>query len=221
MRYKAVIFDLDGTLLDSLVDLASSGNRVLKQLSLDAHPTDAYRYFVGDGMATLVERILPEHFKTPDSIAKTVELFKEDYAQNWDVETVMYPGVVEMLDELTLMDVKLCILSNKPDRFTTACVDRLLPKWQFHPVHGQRDHVPKKPDPAGALEIIALLATEAMEASDILYVGDTAVDMQTAADAHLDSVGVLWGFRDAEELQQNGAKFLVSHPREIVEIIRR
>lgn len=221
MRYKAVIFDLDGTLLDSLADLASSGNRVLKQLSLDPHPTDAYRYFVGDGMATLVERILPEHKKTPDSIAKTIELFKEDYAQNWDVETDMYPGVAEMLDELTQMDVKLCILSNKPDGFTTACVERLLPKWQFHPVYGQRDQVPKKPDPAGALEIIAMLTTEAMEANEILYVGDTAVDMQTAASANLDSVGVLWGFRGAEELKQNGATFIVSHPREIVDIIRR
>ena len=221
MRYKAVIFDLDGTLLDSLADLASSGNRVLEQLGLDQHPTQAYRYFVGDGMATLVERIVPEHQRTPGFLAKAVKYFKDDYARNWAVETKMYPGIAEMLDELTKMGVKICILSNKPDGFTTVCVDTLLPKWQFDPVYGQRDQTPKKPDPAGALEIIELLATKEIKASEILYVGDTAVDMQTAAGAQLKSVGVLWGFRDAEELQQNGATYLVNHPREIIDIIRR
>lgn len=221
MRYKAVIFDLDGTLLDSLADLANSGNKVLEQLGFEPHPTEAYRYFVGDGMATLVERILPEHHRTPAALAEAVERFKEDYARNWAVETKMYPGIAEMLDELTLMGIKICILSNKPNVFTAVCVDTLLPKWHFSPVHGQRDQVPKKPDPAGALEIVEQLAAEAMEASEILYVGDTAVDMQTAAGAQLDSVGVLWGFRDAEELQQNGATYLVSHPGEIIDIIRR
>lgn len=221
MRYKAVIFDLDGTLLDTLADLASSGNRMLEQLGFAPHPTEAYRYFVGDGMATLVERILPEQHRTPATLVKAIESFKEDYARNWAVETKMYPGIEEMLDGLTSMGVKICILSNKPDGFTTLCVDTLLPKWQFDPVHGQRDQVPKKPDPAGALEIIKQLATEATETKEILYVGDTAVDMQTAVGAQLDSVGVLWGFRDAEELQQNGATFLVSHPREIVDIVRR
>ncbi|MBM9512545.1 HAD family hydrolase [Desulfogranum marinum] len=220
MRYKAVIFDLDGTLLDTLADLANSGNKVLEQLGFDPHPTEAYRYFVGDGMASLVERILPEHHRTPAVLAQAIEYFKQDYARNWAVETKMYPGVAEMLDELTLMGVKICILSNKPDGFTRVCVDSLLPKWHFEPVLGQRDQVPKKPDPAGALEIIEELAAEAMEASEILYVGDTAVDMQTAVGAQLDSVGVLWGFRDIEELQQNGAKYLVNHPGEIIDIIR-
>ena len=221
MQYKAVIFDLDGTLLDTLADLAGSGNRVLEKLGFDPHPTEAYRYFVGDGMATLVERILPIPQRTPSTLAEAVECFKEDYARNWAVATKMYTGIEEMLDGLTAMGVKICILSNKPDGFTTVCVEKLLPKWQFDAVYGQRDHVPKKPDPAGALEIIEQLATEAIEPNEILYVGDTAVDMQTAAGSNLDSIGVLWGFREAEELQQNGAKFLVSHPREIVDIVRR
>lgn len=216
MRYTAVIFDLDGTLLDSLADLAGTGNRVLEALGLQAHPVASYRYFVGDGMATLVERILPDHHRTPAMLAQAIELFREDYAANWDRETDAYAGVPEMLNSLSQMGVHLTILSNKPDNFTRICVDRLLPQWRFHTVLGQREQVPKKPDPAGAREILQLLP---VNQGRVLYVGDTAVDMQTAAAAGLDSVGVLWGFREADELRQHGATYLIEHPMQLVDIV--
>lgn len=217
MRYKAVIFDLDGTLLDTLEDLASSGNRVLAQLGYPPHPSHAYKYFVGDGMVTLVERILPEEERNAELLSRAVDLFRQDYAENWAVKTKPYDGIGVMLDRLHALGVRLCILSNKPDEFTRLCVSRLLPDWSFELVYGQRDHIPKKPDPAGALEITRELGLEHRE---VLYVGDTATDMQTAARAKLDKVGVEWGFRDARELKENGADYIIDHPRKLIDIIQ-
>jgi phosphoglycolate phosphatase len=216
MRYKAVLFDLDGTLLDTLEDLANAGNRILAAQSLPVHAVEAYRYFVGDGIAILVERILPPSHRQPRQIAESVAAFKQEYADNWRDRTTPYAGVSEMLDHLTAAGLQLAILSNKPHAFTQLCVEQLLPRWSFAPVLGQREGVPKKPDPAAALE-----AAERMELPprDILYVGDTSIDMQTAQAAGMDPVGVLWGFRDADELRQAGAGWLIKHPSELLPIV--
>ncbi|WP_448873566.1 HAD family hydrolase [Desulfobulbus propionicus] len=216
MRYKAVLFDLDGTLLDTLEDLANAGNRILADQSLPVHAVEAYRYFVGDGIAMLVERILPPTHRQPQQIAAAVTAFQNEYAENWNDHTAPYTGVAEMLDQLTERGVQLAILSNKPHAFTQLCVEQLLPRWAFAPVLGQRPGVPKKPDPVAALE-----AAEHMELrpQDILYVGDTSVDMRTARSAGMDPVGVLWGFRDADELSRAGAGWLISHPCELLPII--
>ncbi|WP_028582683.1 HAD family hydrolase [Desulfogranum japonicum] len=216
MYYKAVIFDLDGTLLDTLDDLADAANHTLKQLGFPEHPVDAYRYFVGSGMHTLVERILPEDERTTQTLGTAIEIFKTQYSRNWYAKTGPYKGVSDMLDGLKECGATLCILSNKPHDFTTLCVEKLLPRWSFFKVLGQRPGVPKKPDARGALEIVEQLG---MEKQQVLYVGDTSIDMQTAANAGLDSAGVLWGFRTREELQQAGAKYLVASPEELVPLV--
>lgn len=212
MCYKAVLFDLDGTLLDTLEDLATAANRVLAARSLPEHPVAAYRYFVGDGVTTLAERILPEALRSPAMIAETVEAFQREYAANWHDRTAPYPGIATMLDHLTTIGMRLCILSNKPDGFTRLCVEHLLAAWRFDPLLGQRPDVPKKPDPAAALEIVASLG---LAPAEVLYVGDTAVDMRTAHAAGMNAVGVLWGFREADELLAAGAWRLISEPMEL------
>ncbi len=216
MGYRAVIFDLDGTLLDSLEDLATAANRMLAIRDLPVHPVDAYRYFVGDGVRLLIERILPPAWRVPDAVDAAVLAFEEEYARNWHVRTRPYPGISRMLEGLVAGGIGLSILSNKPDAFTRPCVERLLPRWRFDPLLGQRQGVPKKPDPAAAIEIAGRLGVAPAE---ILYVGDTAVDMHTAHGAGMDSVGVLWGFRTAEELRSAGAHHLIAQPQELLPIV--
>ncbi len=217
MRYKALIFDLDGTLLDSLEDLAGAANRVLTTMGLPTHPLSAYRTFVGDGMQTLITRILPERQRSAPVINGAIKRFREDYSRNWQVNTAMYDGIEEMLNKLDGMGPPMSVLSNKPDEFTRLCVDQLLPQWKFWPVLGHRPDLPKKPDPMAALKIAGMLD---LEPSRILFVGDSSVDMQTAASAGMDAVGVLWGFRTAEELRDNGALYLIQHPSELPAIVQ-
>lgn len=216
MRYRAILFDLDGTLLDSLADLASAANRVLAARGLPIHQEEAYRFFVGDGLATLVERILPAALRSPALVAETMAAFEADYGRNWQVRTRPYPGIAALLDSLVAGGMGLSILSNKPDGFTRLCVEQLLPQWNFVPLLGQRPGVPKKPDPTAALAVAAHLGL-APEA--VLYVGDSGVDMQTARGAGMDAVGVLWGFRSAGELRAAGARHLIDRPEQLLPLV--
>ena len=151
MLFKAVIFDLDGTLLDTLDDLADSANYVLMSHQLPVHPVDSYRYFVGDGLQTLVERILPEEKRDPKTINRVADDFKEVYSRNWHVKSRMYEGIDVMLTGLQQAGLALSVLSNKPHEFTCVCVEQMLPAWTFDPLLGARPEVPKKPDPAAAV----------------------------------------------------------------------
>lgn len=217
MSYKAVIFDLDGTLLDTLKDLAESTNRVLTTLGFPLHPLSAYNTFVGNGLEVLIQRSLPEEKRTDEVIRLAMEHFRDDYGKNWNVNTIPYIGVEEMLDDLTTLGISLNILSNKPNEFTQLCVGKLLNKWKFHHILGVRKNVPKKPSPIAVHQIIDMLH---LQPSEVLFIGDSSVDMQTASNAGIDSVGVLWGFRSEAELRDNGATFIISHPRELLSIIR-
>lgn len=216
MRYQAVLFDLDGTLLDTLEDLASAANQVLADRNLPSHPVAAYRTFVGDGLQTLMERILPEEQQDSAMVRDAMAAFEKAYAVQWRIRSAPYPGIATLLDRLTAQGVQLSILSNKPDAFTRLCVQQLLPNWHFYPLLGQRPGVPKKPDPTAALEIARLLD---LPPSSILYVGDSGVDMHTARSAGMDAVGVLWGFRSADELRQTGAHHLVARPEDLLPIV--
>jgi len=213
MSFRAVIFDLDGTLLDTLEDLADSVNRTLAANGFPTHPVDAYRYFVGDGSKMLITRALPPEHNHPETVTKCFEAFLNDYRQNWKVKTRPFEGIPEMLHQLTELGVKMAVLSNKPHEFTRQCVAELLTTWSFGPILGQRETVPIKPDPAGALEITRQLDRPS---SDFLYLGDSAVDMQTATAAGMFPVGACWGFRTASELQQSGAKVLIEKPTELI-----
>jgi len=214
--YKAVIFDLDGTLLDTLKDLALSMNRTLEALGLPQHPLDAYRYFVGEGATILVTRALPESMRSPEKIEEARELFFRDYARHWMDNTGPYPGIPELIEALAGRDLALGVLSNKPHDFTVACVERFLEPERFRAVWGERRGIPRKPDPAGALAMAEQLGASPEEC---IYVGDTAIDMKTATGAGMFPVGVLWGFRDEAELKDSGAKELISEADQLLDLL--
>ena len=213
---QAIVFDLDGTLLDTLEDLAAAVNRVLASHDFPTHHVDAYRYFVGDGARTLFERVLPERHRSEELLEACLEEFREDYGRNWNVRTRPYPGIESLLHALVARGTRLAVLSNKPHELTLKCVEGILPHWTFEEVLGQRPGVPKKPDPAGARELIARMK---LAPGAFLYLGDTATDMRTATAAGMLAVGALWGFRTAEELASNGARHLVAHPLEVVPLL--
>ncbi len=211
---RAFLFDLDGTLLDSLEDLARVVNEALVGRGCPAHPVEAYRFFVGNGMRVLVRRAAPLEF--PDSeipaLAKAVET---RYAEVWHVRTRPYPGTVEVLQGLAGQGVPLGVLSNKPDAFTRRMVDHFFPGVEFFAVRGQRPEVPAKPDPTAALELAGLAG---VPPERIRFVGDSRVDMETAVNAGMIPVGVVWGFRPREELLKFGASRLVERAEELLAI---
>ncbi len=215
--FKAILFDLDGTLLDTLADIANSMNAVLSAHGHLTHSLDKYRYFIGDGMHNLVKQAVPKDALNDSSFEKYLAAAKAEYANRWAETSKPYEGIGELLDEIEKLNLKTAILSNKPHEFTKLTVEKLLPNWQFDIVQGVSDTVPAKPDPKGALQIAKDLK---IEPKDFLYLGDTNTDMQTANNVGMYPVGVLWGFRDAEELLANGAKTLINHPSQILELLK-
>jgi phosphoglycolate phosphatase len=215
---RAVLFDLDGTLLDSLEDIARSANQVLAGQGFPVHPADAYRRFIGEGVGTLFQRAFPEDVDGDDQalLARCVDGFRETYGRGWNVATQPYAGIPELLDALVARDVLLAVLSNKPDVFTRQCVDEYLKRWRFAVVFGDRDGVPRKPDPAGALEIAARLG---VVPGAIAYVGDSSVDMITARRAGMIPIGVAWGFRPVDELWSSGADHVIADPLELLDLL--
>lgn len=212
MHIQGVCFDLDGTLLDTLEDIALAANAVLRRWNLPEHPVDQYRTFVGEGASRLIEQILPQGLLDEPPKELLLAAFEEEYGQQWHIKTTLYPGVAEMLDALSAARWPLTILSNKPDAFTQQCVHHFLGDWSFRLVHGQRSGVSRKPDPAGLLGIAAELQ---LPPASLCMVGDTRTDMETAVRAGAVPVGVTWGFRDAQELQESGAHRLLDRPQEL------
>jgi phosphoglycolate phosphatase len=215
-RIKAVIFDLDGTLLNTLEDIGNAVNRVLLKRGYSTHPIDSYRQFVGDGSEMLIKRAIPESNSTPDRVLACLDEFKTEYGKTWDVTTKPYAGIPELLNRLTLYGVRLAVLSNKPHVFARQCVDRQLAAWTFEKVIGFSSRFPKKPDPAGALSIVEDLG---LDKGDCLFMGDSGVDMQTAAAAGLFPVGAAWGFRSEAELMEYGCRFLARHPMDVLSLL--
>ena len=213
-NFHAVLFDLDGTLADTLADLANAMNWALTQLGCPPHPLDKYRYLVGDGARQLCERALPTDKQV--LLDETLRLMRGRYAEHWADETRLYPGIDSLILALTERRYKLAVLSNKPDDFTKQVVAHYFPANPFHAVCGQRPGVPLKPDPAAASEIIRQLN---VPATDWLYLGDTNTDMRTAIAAGMFPVGVLWGFRDREELVESGAQALVERPEQVLSLL--
>ena len=213
MTYRAVLFDLDGTLLDTLEDLADSMNAVLARLGFPPRDAAEYKYIVGDGVLTMALRALPEGHRDEPTVARCVEFMRQEYGQRWAVKTRPYAGVAELLAELAARGIPLGVLSNKPDDFTKLCVGKLLPQGRFGAVLGVSPSRPKKPDPAGALEVAGCLG---VPPDEFVYLGDTNTDMQTAVAAGMLPVGALWGFRAAEELLASGARILLAKPGDLL-----
>jgi phosphoglycolate phosphatase len=216
MIFEAVLFDLDGTLIDTVDDIGDAVNRVLSNKRFPTHASSAYRKFVGDGSRVLIERALPEKYRNDEIIDACHKEYIEDYSRNYNVKSKLYVGISHLLDTLTAKGLRLGILSNKPDAITKKCVKTFLSRWNFDAVLGQRDSVPRKPNPQGALETAKIMS---ILPAHFLYLGDTAVDMKTAVSAGMFPVGVLWGFRPLKELKENGACAVIEAPMALLDII--
>ena len=210
---SAFIFDLDGTLLDSLSDLAASSNNALQAMGFSGHEVDAYRYFVGSGIEELGRRALPETVRDEGHIQRFVTLMQQDYEQRWPNTTRPYEGILPLLTHCHERAIPIAVLSNKPHPATTRMVETLFPNIRFVKVLGARPFVPKKPHPQSALEIAQKMACDC---SLIGFVGDSNIDMQTAKAAGMIPLGVLWGLRSQEELVLAGAQRLIHHPKELL-----
>lgn len=215
MSYKGIIFDLDGTLADSLADLALSMNWVLASYGYPVHEKDDYKRFVGSGIRSLIERALPVEAREGRIIDKVVSTMMEYYSIHCTDHTELYPGIEPLVKEAKDRGLKLAVFSNKPHPFTEIIVNRLLP-GMMDMIQGYTCEELKKPNPAEVLRICRDLS---LSVSDVLYVGDSDVDIITAKNAGMRSVGVLWGFRGESELRKAGADYIVSIPSQILELL--
>ena len=207
---RAVLFDLDGTLTNTLEDIADAMNRSLRLHGLPEWPLDAYRYLVGDGARKLAERAVRERQELALSVQQEYQAYYQEHTR---VKTQPYDGVPEMLRALQDKGLKLAVFSNKPDADTKNVVAHFFPDIPWAAVRGQIEGIPVKPDPTGALAVAEALQ---IPPAEFLYLGDTATDMHCAVNAGMLPIGALWGFRTAEELQSSGARQLVQHPMDVL-----
>lgn len=215
MQCPSIIFDLDGTLLDTLVDLAETCNEVLADNHFPVHPMADYKKFIGDGLHILMNRITPVGTEEV-VLQQCCKLFTERYSQNWKRNSCPYEGISDMLSALKLYGVKLAVLSNKPHEFTKLFVDYYFPCELFSFVYGQREGFPKKPDPTVALDLAVQFG---VHPQDTLFVGDSGVDIMTGKAADMKTAGVSWGFRSVQELIDNKADIIVHNPSELEQYV--
>ncbi|MDR2129837.1 MAG: HAD family hydrolase [Odoribacteraceae bacterium] len=213
---RLLIFDLDGTLIDSLADLAASANHALQARGFPLHPVDAYRYFVGNGVTKLLERALPEGARDGETLAGVLAEFTRHYGVHRADLTRPYPGIPALLETLKERGMLLAVASNKFHSAVEAMTRLYFGNTLFDLVHGHREGVPPKPHPA---IVRAILAGAKVAPGDTYYIGDSDVDMQTARNAAIRSIGVTWGFRSRGELLANGADFIAETPDEILQIV--
>lgn len=208
--FDGVIFDLDGTLVDSLADIGLAMDAALAGFGLPGHSLGAYRLMVGEGAAVLARRASAGVDVDQPAL---LEAYRAAYEARAHRSTLSYPGIDELLGRLAADGVPMAVLSNKPDEFTRSLIDVRFPDIPFVAVAGQRPGVPRKPDPHAALVLASALG---VPAARIAFVGDTAVDVETARAAGMIAVGVRWGFRGEDELRAAGAAHLLSHPRDLL-----
>lgn len=210
-----MIFDLDGTLVDSLEDLADSMNGILERHGFPTHDPGTYKRFIGRGMRNLVSRALPPG-AGEEMITLSHGLMLEEYGRNCTNKTRPYDGIADMLDGLAARGIRTAVFSNKSDELTKKVAAALLWNWRFEALVGSGAGYPEKPDPSGALAISRQMG---IGPGDIIYAGDSGIDMETAKNAGMYAVGVLWGFREKEELLSNGAEHLLAYPADMLGIL--
>lgn len=215
MKFKGIIFDLDGTLVNSLEDIADAMNKVLQDLNYPTHGYEDYQYFIGSGLRNLVSKALPETNNDETQIEHCYDLMVEVYRDNCTNHTKPYDGIVELLEELRTRDIKLGVFSNKADALTKEITMVLFPDY-FDPIVGLSTESLKKPNPIEALEISK---SWDLEPEEVIFVGDSGIDMQTATNANMQAVGVLWGYRPIKELKANGAKLILNHPLDLIPLL--
>jgi phosphoglycolate phosphatase len=209
---ELIIFDLDGTLLNTLASIARAYNAALSSSGYPTHPIEAFRQIIGDGASVAAKRCLPSDRQSESDIKHCIEQFQQHYEQLWDTASP-YQDILKLLNSLP-SELKLAVLSNKDDRFTQRCVKHFFPAT-FDYVLGHRPDIPHKPNPQGGNKLMAALGTSS---TATWLIGDTATDMNTAAACKVAGVGVLWGFRSRDELVSSGAEETVDAPMQILEL---
>ncbi len=214
---KAVLFDLDGTLANSLFDLAFATNRALKMHGFQEHPVDSYKYFVGDGIPKMIERALPENARDAAILEKVKKDFTDYYKDHHSDRTKTYDGVPELLKKLKEMGLILAVVTNKAEPLARQLVSGLLGEKTFDAVNGQREGIPNKPDPT-----LALLTMEELcvKPNECVFIGDSGMDVLTGVNSGAYPVGELWGYRGEAELKANGAKVIINEPMELISVIK-
>ncbi|MGD9346349.1 MAG: HAD family hydrolase [Candidatus Aminicenantes bacterium] len=213
-KHRAVIFDLDGTLLDTIDDLADSMNKALSDLGFPVHDTEYYKRTVGDGLPKLVERVLPEGHRDRNTFDRCIREMEGEYQKRWKRKTQPYNEIPELLAGLIERKVKMNVVSNKLDTYTQMAVVHYFPRFPFEYIVGASSSHPRKPDPECALIIAKCLNIDPQQ---FIFLGDTGTDMKTAVAAGMFPVGALWGFRSENELKENGAKAVIDHPLKLLE----
>ena len=211
MRYKAVIFDLDGTLLDTLDDLADAMNDALRKVGVAIHPVDKYKLMVGNGIRNLVKRALPADRQ--DLFDKALATMCENYAKNAFNKTKIIDGILKTLQKLREENIKLAVLTNKDQNFSVHIIEHYFGNKMFELIWGAMPGRPIKPDPVALIELLAKLNVKPYDA---VFVGDSGIDMDVAATAGVSSIGVTWGFRGREELMEHHAGIIIAKPEEIL-----
>ncbi len=213
---KAVIFDLDGTLADTLADLADSCNFALSSCGFPNHPLEKYKYFVGNGIPKLTEKIIPEDKLNEENHKRVYTAFLNRYSEHYVDKTVPYDGILTTLNSLKESGCKIAVVSNKAQEMCEKVINKLFGNI-FDAVVGKREDYPAKPDPTLTLNTVASLK---VNPDECVFIGDSGVDMKTATNSGIKSIGVLWGFRTKEELLENNANYLAAFPEEIIDIIK-
>lgn len=235
MNIKLCIFDLDGTLADTVTSIAVCGNKVLEELGFPGRPEEEYNHFAGDGAAVLVQRFLKASIGNDEKedilFQKALTLYMELFKDYCTYKIKLFPGILEMLEALKAKGIKIAVLSNKPHPMAVEVVDSLFGKNYFDFVQGQTVKIPKKPSPLGAIKICSEVGIPwrvdnssgnmSVSPETCMYFGDTNTDMQTGLAANMFTVGVTWGFRSREELLENGAMTIIDNPSEILELLNR
>ncbi len=215
MKYKAILFDLDGTLINSLEDLADSANEALEKHGFKTHPTESYKKFVGNGVRNLIKNAAPDGIDDT-TVEKLLEDYHTIYNKNYVNKTKAYEGIPEMLDKLKKAGIKMGVCSNKPHKPTNEIVEKLLGYEYFQVVFGEREGIPRKPDPTSLIEAAQRLG---VAPEQTIYVGDSGGDMESANRAKMLAAGVLWGFREEAELLACGGKILLTSPLELFDFV--
>ncbi|KQB38509.1 HAD family hydrolase [Flavobacterium aquidurense] len=215
MKYKGIIFDLDGTLVNSLEDISDAMNNVLTSLNYPIHTYDAYQYFIGSGLRNLVSKALPSSNNSEEQIETCFETMINEYREICTLKTKPYNGIIELLDNLVSQNIKLAVFSNKADELTKKIAAEIFPDY-FNNAIGLSTEVLKKPNPFEAVEISK---NWNLKPEEIIFVGDSDIDMKTATNANMFPVGVSWGYRTKDELIASGAKLVINNPLELIEIV--
>lgn len=213
---KACIFDLDGTLANTLYDIKASTNFALEKFGFKTYDLESYRHFIGDGVKMLIKKALP-HDVSEETRDKVLKEYQAHYKEHFMDNSIPYDGIIELLDELTKMNISINVLSNKPDEFTQPFVKEIFKGYNFDYVMGNKKGYPVKPDKGCILEALSALG---LNSDECIYIGDSNVDVKTAHNGNLKCIGVGWGFRGRDELEEAGAEYVVDSPKEILEIVK-